>query len=122
LLLLLDFFAPLADERVLLALLALAFSLWRCAACALLAFLVPVLAAPRLPLLRLESSSDLGDFMGYCSWKIEGLAVGPAMRWILNVDKFRHTGRATCRFAQALRVGIALFGSRTSACCRLRIA
>jgi hypothetical protein len=53
----------------LLALLALAFSDWRLAACALLAFFVPVLAAPRLPLLRVASLSDrpwflVGDFMG----------------------------------------------------------
>src|SRR4051812_32321411 len=53
-----------------LALLAADFSDWRCAAWALLAFFVPVLAAPRLPLLRVESLSEepwflLGDFMGH---------------------------------------------------------
>jgi hypothetical protein len=52
------FFSPAVPARLLFALFALAFSLWRCAACALLAFLVPVFAAPRLPLLRVESLSD----------------------------------------------------------------
>jgi hypothetical protein len=70
------FFSPPAAARLLLlALLAMDFSLWRWAACALLAFFVPVLAAPRLPLLRLASSDDLPVvraldrvFMGKLLW------------------------------------------------------
>jgi hypothetical protein len=52
------FFSPPMALRLLLALLALAFSDWRPAAEALLAFFVPVLAAPRLPLERAESLPD----------------------------------------------------------------
>jgi hypothetical protein len=46
---------------LLLALLALAFSDCRLAAEALLAFFVPLLAVPRLPLLRLEALDDLPE-------------------------------------------------------------
>jgi hypothetical protein len=52
------FFSPPIALRLLLALLALAFSDWRCAELALLAFFVPLLAAPRLPLERAESVLD----------------------------------------------------------------
>jgi hypothetical protein len=59
------FFSPPALPRWPLAWLARAFSPWRLAACALLAFFTPLLAAPRPPLLRALSLSDFGvDFMG----------------------------------------------------------
>lgn len=54
-----DFFSPPLALRLLLALFAPAFSDCRAAACALLAFFVPVLAAPRLSLERLDSLADV---------------------------------------------------------------
>src|SRR5690606_14707910 len=68
----------LALARRPLALLALAFSLWRCAERALLAFFVPLLAAPRLPLLRVEPLSDLPASRGA---EEEELRDGMACSW-----------------------------------------
>jgi hypothetical protein len=97
--------------RLLPALLALAFSLWRRAACALLAFLVPLLAAPRLPLLRLESLSDLGllDFMGISgtAGRTGGRAPPAGITWIQS----RQAQRGDCRSGQPLRVGKARTGA-----------
>jgi hypothetical protein len=68
-----------ADVRRLRSLLAMDFSDWRCAAWALLAFFVPLLAAPRLPLLRDASLELLVDFMGI-SWTGERKMPGGAGR------------------------------------------